>query len=189
MNKKNWLGHLSLQAIIMTSGFGLYASDTLQTSASINVLTYTNSNAFFATTAVQPSKSSTGTSVTRADQLETEVEKPSNFSISADLSQNRNLIDFQDGSREDSTELLVVPSYKTNLGRFSAKIQYAQNQSNSEDINNGFADALLTYTYPAIDWDWSPPYVIYFSPGFTMVAPISKVSQKQTELQTSTIFN
>ena len=189
MNRINWLGHACLQVIIMTSTFGLYAADLAHTGSTTTAQTDSNQNTLLATSAVQPSKSSTAVSTISADQLEAEDEIPSRFSISADLSQSRNLVDFQDGSREDSTELLIVPSYKTKLGKFSAKIQYAQNQKNSEDILNGFADALLTYTYPPIDWDWSPPYIIFISPGFTMVAPISKVSQKQTELQTSAIFN
>lgn len=182
MNKINWLGHVCLQVIIMTSTFGLYAAELVQSIDS-------NQNILIATSATQPSTSSTAVSVMHADQLEADNETPSSFSINADLSQSRNLVDFQDGSRADSTELLVVPAYITKLGRFSAKIQYAQNQSNTEDITNGFADALLTYTYPAIDWDWNSPYVIFINPGFSMVAPISKVSQKQTELQTSAIFN
>jgi hypothetical protein len=189
MYKINWPGILGLQALIMTSSFGLFAVQLTPLQQLDSLKSDLNQIEFAATRPAQPSKSSTDSSVLSADQIEAREADPSLFSVTAEVSQSRNLVDFQDGSREDATELLLVPSYKTKIGKFSAKIQYAQNQTNSEDINNGFADALLTYTYPALDWDWSPPYVIFISPGFTLVAPISKVSQKQTELQTATIFN
>lgn len=165
-----------LQVVILTLPFTVLATETETQAATVQ--------------ADQSSISSTPSSsvIMRADQLSVE-EKSNSFSIQGQISQSRNLIDFQDGTREDSTETVLLPAYSTKLGKFSAKIIYADNQTNSGDTLNGFQDTTLTYSYPSMDWDWKTPYILVLSPGFTLVAPTSRIAQKQTQLRTATIFS
>ena len=87
-----------LQVVILTLPFTVMAAEAELSIATVQ--------------AEQSSISSTATpSITmRADQVPKE-EKPNRFSIAGQIYQNRNLIDFQDGTREDSTEPVLLPSY------------------------------------------------------------------------------
>ena len=185
-----------LQLVILTLPFTVYALEERisqaavhadQSSISLTSQIETPSAPFLELIPLQTSTTSSSQTM-KTDQLPPE-DIPSKFSITTEVSQSRNVIDFQDGTREDSTEIVVLPSYTTSIGKFSAKILFAQNNKDSEDITNGFADTLLTYTYPAIDWGWKSPYVLFLNPGFTLGVPTSRISQKQTQLKGSGIFN
>lgn len=169
-----------LQLVILTLPFTVQAQQ-LQTS---NVAV----NADQSSKSLTSQTNANSATVLKADQL-LEDETSIQFSIGVQVSQSRNMIDFQDGTREDATEVLLLPKYSTSIGSFSAKILYTQNNKDSEDITNGFADTLVTYTYPSIDWGWKSPYILYVNPGFTLGLPTSRASQKQTQLKGAGIFN
>ena len=99
------------------------------------------------------------------------------FSISANLSRSRNLIDFKDGSRSDSIEVLVVPSYKTPIGGVSMRLGYAQDLNDSENVANGMTDAVVGFSLLPTVWKHTSTST---SLGFSLsgILPTSKVSQK-----------
>jgi hypothetical protein len=185
-----------LQLVILTLPFTVEAHEGQRLQAAVNVDQSSKSltSQLAAQAATSPTELAFQTAINsqsisiKADQLPTE-KTPSKFSIDAEVSQSRNMIDFQDGSREDATEVVLLPKYSTAIGSFSAKILYAQNNKDSEDITNSFADTLLTYTYPSVDWGWKSPYVLFLNPGFTLGVPTSRVSQKQNQLKGAGIFN
>lgn len=186
-----------LQVVILTLPFTVSAADTEvsgqtvhadQLSISSTAQIATAMSVSSATAMSVPSATVPQATTKSADQMEVE-ETSSKFSVDLEISQSRNLVDFQDGTRQDATETLLYPVYSTGIGSFAAKIVYAQNQKDSEDINNGFADTQLIYTYPAVDWSWKSPYVLFLSPGLVIVAPTSQVSKKQTQLNLSTILD
>lgn len=104
------------------------------------------------------------------------------FSISAQLSRSRNLVDFKDGSRSDSIEVLVLPSYKTANGGVSLRLGYAQDLNDPENIANGMTDAVVGFSLLPTVWKHTSTST---SLGFSIsgILPTSKVSQKQTQLK------
>lgn len=181
------------QVVILTLAFTVQAHEDGISQAAVNAeqtsksSTSQNQNVKPEQTNFQAATTSHST-IMSADQLPLD-ETPSKFSIEAQISQSRNLVDFKDGTREDALEITVLPRYATTIGSFSAKIVHTKNIKDDEDITNGFADTLLTYTYPSIDWGWKLPYVLFLNPGFTLGIPTSRISQKQTQLTAATIFN
>lgn len=180
-----------LQLVILTLPFTVHAADVQSSQAAVNGL---QSSKSLTSVSVSQNESqniqavlTSQSVVMKADQIPAE-EKNSKFSIAAQLSQSRNMVDYQDGSRVDTTEVVILPSYSTPIGTFSSKIVYDENNKDNEDTTNGFADTLLTYTYPAIDWAWKSPYVLFLSPAFTLVAPTSNISIKQNQLNGAGIF-
>ena len=120
---------------------------------------------------------------------QSQISKPASpdyiMSAIVQVSRSTNLVDFQDGSRSDSYEVLMNPSLKTPIGNFSVKETFAQNVKDNEDITNGFSDMAISYNRGSFDWAWSAPYILTMTPSVSLVVPLSQVSVKQNQLQTA----
>ncbi|OFZ31511.1 MAG: hypothetical protein A2622_02705 [Bdellovibrionales bacterium RIFCSPHIGHO2_01_FULL_40_29] len=110
---------------------------------------------------------------------------PSKFGIRALIIRSTSLYDFQDGTRSDGMDYALLPSYKTSVGSFSAKIIYSQNLNDQSPEASDINDIGLTYAMKPIKWEWSPPYILTLAPTFSAVVPASRVSQKRDQLQTA----
>jgi len=94
-----------------------------------------------------------------------------------------NLIDYNDGTRSDSYDIIAMPSLKTPIGNFSYKQSYSENIKDNEDTANGLSDGSLSFNRGSYDWAWSSPYILTMTPSVTVVIPMSKISVKQYQLQ------
>jgi len=138
----------------------------------------------------QPTKTSTApttanataTNSSKSQQDSVKASQEKSFSISGLLSRSRNLVDFKDGSRSDSLEVLVIPSFKTAIGKLSLRLAFAEDLNDSENTANGFADTIASYSLPPIKWV-QPNFTTSLAFSLSGVAPTSKVSQKQTQLR------
>lgn len=109
------------------------------------------------------------------------------LSASLQTSYGTNLYDYQDGSRSDSFDLLIVPSLKMPFGNLSSKLSYSKNLKDEEDTNDGLQDIPVTFGFPSWNWVWVAPYTMSLKPSITIVIPASEQSLKNTNLQTSVI--
>ena len=84
--------------------------------------------------------------VMSADQaIKIEEKNPGKkFSAAIAISRGRSLVDFQDGSRQDSMEYLFIPSYKLSVGSISSKLSYAQDLKDDSPEASTISDASIT---------------------------------------------
>jgi hypothetical protein len=140
-----------------------------------------------AANAVDPIKPSHKKQITDYKLPEAIADKKTDLQLSAtvEVSRGTNLYDFNDGSRGESLDVLVLPTLTTSVGTFSIKEVYSKNLKNEDDVANGFSDASIIYGLKAKNWEWSPPYILTMKPSFTVIAPLSDVSIKKNRLQTA----
>jgi hypothetical protein len=105
----------------------------------------------------------------------TKAPAPQNFHLKLNLSRSSSLVDFKDGSRADSMDYELTPSYKTSYGTAKASLTYSQDLRDKNAVDAG--DIPLTFDFKQ------------FSPGWflsaTSLIPASKKSTKRDELQTA----
>ena len=127
--------------------------------------------------------------VMSADQaIKIEEKNPGKkFSAAIAISRGRSLVDFQDGSRQDSMEYLFIPSYKLSVGSISSKLSYAQDLKDDSPEASTISDASITFVKTPLKWEWSPPYILTLTPTLTAIIPLSRTSIKRDQLQTALI--
>jgi hypothetical protein len=109
-----------------------------------------------------------------------------NFSISASLSRSRSLIDFQDGTRSDSIDYTVSPSIKVSYGTFLTSLTYSQDLKDQySNTANDWADVPVTFGFKPTKFNLSDNFDAQISYSLTAVIPISKLTVKKDQLQTS----
>ncbi len=104
------------------------------------------------------------------------------FSSIFEITRSTGLYDHQDGSRSDDLSFLINPSLATHIGLFSLKATYGEDLRDVENIENGFADVLVSYSnsYPTYDWEWKQ---LILAPSITTIIPLSDISVKKNQLQ------
>jgi hypothetical protein len=102
-----------------------------------------------------------------------------------EVSRSTSLYNFQDGTKSDDISLSLAATLTTDIGKFSFLESYAKDLNNEESTRDGFSDLAISYSNGAIDWDWSPPYVLTMTPSVKVILPISEVSVKRDQLQTA----
>lgn len=108
------------------------------------------------------------------------------YGVLALLNRSTSLVDFQDGTRSDNMDFLLSPSVKLAPGRLSATMTYSQNlRDDSSQTENDFGDIPVTFTFKAIPMGGYRDYDTSLSYSATAVAPVSKISTKKDQLQTS----
>ncbi|MBC7466516.1 MAG: hypothetical protein H7256_11040 [Bdellovibrio sp.] len=125
--------------------------------------------------------------VISADQLPPEIVEKGNYDFTGILSISRNtsLYDFQDGTRKDSIDYLAIPSLALSFGTFSAKISFAQDLRDDSAGASDWNDFPVTYAMKAIQWQWSPPYIITLTPTLTALIPTNAKTIKRDQLQSA----
>jgi len=103
---------------------------------------------------------------------------PKPFSISAGLSKSVSLIDHSDGTRQESNDLEVKPSY--NFGSFQALALFGFSDDVRDPGNSELGDILVATSYKG--WDVSR---FNLSPSVTFVVPQSKESRVNNNLETA----
>jgi hypothetical protein len=103
---------------------------------------------------------------------------PSPFSISAGLSKTKSLIDHNDGSRQESNDLEVIPSYAFSWGKTLAVFAF------SDDLrdpgNSDMDDIAIATAFKG--WDFKR---FKLAPSLTVVIPESKDSRINKNLETA----
>ena len=145
------------------------------------------SNAYASYNPQQSSISALNTTNATHSQAKKEEKSDYTFSLAAQVSRGTSLVDHQDGTRSDSSEVLVAPSLSTPIGRFSAKLTYSQNLNDADDVQAGISDASITYATKSIDWALSTPHKLMLTPSLTTIVPLSKISVKKNQMQTALI--
>ena len=109
----------------------------------------------------------------------------SDYHLALAVSRSTNLIDFQDGTRNDSMDYSLTPSMKTSFGTVTTSLAYSQNLRDQ-------------YSRTASDWS-DIPLVLSFRPklfrladrdakifySISAVVPTSQYSVKKDQLQTA----
>ncbi len=103
------------------------------------------------------------------------------------LTRGKSLVDFQDGSVQESMGYLFIPSYKFSYGSVSSKISYAQDLKDDSPQASTINDASITFVKTPLKWEWSPPYILTLTPTLTAIVPLSRASIKRDQLQTAII--
>ncbi len=122
-----------------------------------------------------------------ADQVTLEdIEQPQNeFHASAAVARNTSLYDHQDGSKQDSFDFLLVPILKMPFGTLLSKIAYSRDLHDDQPEASDWVDLPVNFSLKPNRWEWSPPYILTFTPSITAVIPINQKTIKRDELQTS----
>lgn len=120
-----------------------------------------------------------------ADQLSKEEKSISEFSLSAYISRSTSLYDFQDGTRKEGMDYLIIPSYTVAFGSFSSMISYSQDLKDTSPGGADWNDISMTFSFKSMKWEWSPPYILTLTPTLTGLLPISQASVKRDQLQTA----
>lgn len=108
------------------------------------------------------------------------------YGVFALLSRSTSLVDFQDGTRADNMDILLSPSVKLSAGRLSAVMTYSQNlRDDSSQTENDFGDIPVTFAFKAKPLGGYGNYDTSLAYSITAIAPVSKISTKKDQLQTS----
>lgn len=103
---------------------------------------------------------------------------PSPFSIVAGLSKTKSLIDHEDGTRQESNDLEVIPSYTFSWGKTLAVFAF------SDDLrdpgNSDMDDIAVASAFKG--WDFKH---FKLAPSFTFIIPESKDSRINKNLETA----
>lgn len=108
------------------------------------------------------------------------IPAPQNFHLKLNVSRSTSLVDFQDGSRTDSMDYEITPSYKIWGGTLAAAITYSQNLRDSQSDDSDAGDIPLSFSIPG--WKNKTSSLTY---TLLALAPVSKKSVKRDELQTA----
>lgn len=129
---------------------------------------------------------STTTSTTTLKQKPAAPTTPSNFKMGLSITRSTNLIDFQDGSRFDSIDYAILPSYRMDSGTISSSISYSQNlRDQYNNTAGGLGDIPLTFSFKTNTWKWNDNQNAKFSYSLTAIVPTSQYSVKKDQLQTA----
>ena len=110
----------------------------------------------------------------------TKMPAPQNFHMKLAVARNTSLVDFHDGTRTDSMDYELTPSYKIAAGTFSAALTYTQDLRDKQNGDSDAGDIPLSFTLPG--WK-NKTYSVNYT--LTALAPVSKKSVKRDELQTA----
>ena len=114
------------------------------------------------------------------------VESGPKYSVEASISRNTSLVDFQDGSRSDGMDLTVKPSVVLSFGKFSTTIAYSQNlRDQYSTTENDFADIPISFSLKPTELNWIKNFDTKIGYSTTVVIPVSQLSTKKDQLQTS----
>lgn len=132
--------------------------------------------------------STTQTSVAKNPKpmsTEDSTEKTPKMQLTMKLTRSTSLIDFQDGSRNDTLNYEVSPSLLTSFGTFKTIITYNQNlRDEYSTTTNDWGDLPIAYIFKPTIWKWNTNDVrITYS--LSSVIPLSQNSVKRDQLQTS----
>lgn len=106
------------------------------------------------------------------------------YGISATISRSTSLVDFQDGSRSDGLEVMVLPSVTFNAGTLIATFGYSQNlRDEYSETENDFADIPVTFGFMGTPLNWFDDYNTKIIYSTTALVPVSKLSTKRDQLQ------
>lgn len=160
------------------------------------VLTLVSSFSSVASTAATATTSSPAKKVLTVNQNKTllpdlsQTQDPE-FHINFSVSKSTSLVDFQDGTRKDGMDYQLAPSFKTSYGVLSTRIAYSQNlreDSPSTALDDSdWADAPISFAFNAVKWFKNSPIAIAMTPSVTAVMPISQISVRRDQLQTTLI--
>lgn len=131
----------------------------------------------------QAQKAATNKSVISTDQLPAEQSTPNEFSAIVLVSRSTSLNDFQDGTRKDGVDYLIIPAYKFAYGSISGKISYSQDLRDLTPEASDWNDTSVTYALEPNKWEWSQPYLLTLTPTVTAVIPTNKKTIKRDQLQ------
>ena len=110
----------------------------------------------------------------------TKVPAPQNFHLKLNLSRSTSLVDYHDGTRSDSMDYELTPSYKIRAGTFFAALTYSQDLRDNQGDSNDAGDIPVSFTMPG--WK-NKSYALNYT--VSVLAPVSKKSVKRDELQTA----
>ena len=108
------------------------------------------------------------------------------YSVEASISRNTSLVDFKDGSRSDGMDITVKPAVAVSFGKFSATFAYSQNlRDQYSTTENDFADIPVSFSFKPTALNWFKSYDTKIGYSTTAVIPVSQLSTKKDQLQTS----
>ena len=124
--------------------------------------------------------------VISADQLPLEVEKGTyDFGATVLVSRGTSLYDFQDGTRKDASDYMIIPTLAMSYGTFSSKISYSQDLHDNSPGTSDWNDSSVTFALKPIQWQWAPPYIITMTPTISIIIPLNERTIKRDQLQTA----
>lgn len=110
---------------------------------------------------------------------------PSDFHLGMEISRSTNLIDFQDGTRNDSLDYALSPSIKTSFGTFLTSLTYSQNlRDQYSRTASDWGDVPLIFSFKPTVWKLLDRDA-KFSYSITVALPLSQYSVKKDQLQTA----
>lgn len=124
------------------------------------------------------------TSVTNVAVVLPVVATP-NFHFDVSVTRSTNLIDFQDGTRNDSLDYGFTPTMVTSFGTFITSISYSQNlRDKYSNTASDWGDIPIIFAFPSSAWKWSDR-TVKLSYSLTGIVPVSKYSVVKDQLQTA----
>ncbi len=130
------------------------------------------------------SNNSTTTSVTNIAVVAPAV-STANFRFDVRVTRSTNLIDFQDGTRNDSLGYEFTPTMVTSFGTFITSISYSQNLRDKYSTTaSDWGDIPVIFAFPSSTWKWSAR-TVKLSYSLTGIVPVSKYSVIRDQLQTA----
>lgn len=139
---------------------------------SLMLLSSTSSYAQSAKAATSSKQKSSVATTVAAPKPET----PPPFSISMGIGRTRSLYDFQDGTRQESTDFQMIPSYRWSWGSTAVVLGYSQDERYPE--NSDISDIVIAHSFKG--WDLGR---INLRPGLSATLPQSKVSRELRNLE------
>lgn len=175
--------NLNLGALLFFMGVVMFAGII---PASAQVSPYADTTAGTTTSAVTPA--APAKAATSRTQLRKRTPPKPDFEFHSLLyvSRSTSLIDFEDGTRQDSMDYLFKPSLKMPVGTVAATFAYTQDlRDKYSGTASDWSDIPVAFTFKPTTWKWNASQQAKVSYSLTAVMPLSKMSVKKDELQTS----
>lgn len=171
-------------------------SDKVVTFLAVTVLTLVSSFCSVANATGPATSSPTTKKVVTVNQNKTTLppvtsDQDPAFHINFAVSKSTSLVDFQDGTRRDGMDYQLAPALVTSYGVLSTRIAYSQNLREDSPAtaldDSDWADAPITFAFNPTKWFKQSPITIAMTPSVTAVMPISQISIRRDQLQTTLI--